>query len=198
MYRCKVIKDGKSRAYGMPALSGGDRQRQSRGKTAEEIEKEAYSEGFAAGEEAGMQMAEQKAKVLLERLEKIIGELVSLKAETLKELESQALGLALAIARKVVADELSARPEAAAAIVKEALSRIDRNGRVTIRLNPSLQELFARLRPELLQIHPDIIFETDPSVPAGGPLVIGPTEEVATDVEAQINAIAEEAGLAGD
>jgi len=196
LYKCKVIKNATPQAYGMPAFA--ERAREPRGRTPEEIERDAYSEGFAAGEEAGMQMAEEKAGVLLERLERTIGELAGLKAETLAELESQVLRLSTAIARKIIADELTARPEALAAMVREALSRIDRNGRVTIKLNPALKDLIGRLRPGLLEMHQDIVFETDPSAPPGGPLVIGPREEVAVDVEAQIAAIAEEAGLAGD
>ncbi|MDH4028836.1 MAG: hypothetical protein OEU95_08400, partial [Nitrospirota bacterium] len=63
-----------------------------------EIQRQAYEEGFASGENAGFAAGEQKALLLTDRLEKIIGELTALKERLIREAETQVVDLAVSIA----------------------------------------------------------------------------------------------------
>jgi hypothetical protein len=79
-------------------------------------------------------------------------------------------------------------------IVKEAMRKLERTGPITIKLNPAVHDLFMRLKPQLLEVHPDIIFDVDPSLTPHGQVVVGATEEVVTDIASQVRNIMEDIG----
>lgn len=163
-------------------------------QNAEAIEREAYERGFEAGEKAGFSLGEQKALVLVEKLETIIGELSSLKETLIKELEPQIVELSLSIARKIILKELTTNPDEIVEITKEALTKLGRAGQITIKINPFLHDLFMKHKPELLDIHPDLVFDVDSSVSQNGSVVIGQAEEVVTDVDEQLKNLIREMG----
>lgn len=163
------------------------------------IEREAYEQGFASGEKAGCEMGERQTAVLLERLGQLCAEIETARKAALDEIEAMVPGLAREIARKIILTELKVRPDIIGAIVKEAMRRIERTGKITVKINPALQELFMKLKPSLLETHPNIVFDLDPSVTATGSVVIGAYEEVVTDIDEQLKNVIEdmEDGLAG-
>lgn len=154
---------------------------------AEAIEREGYEKGFAAGEKAGYSIGEQKAQILVEKLETVLNELADVKKTLVKELEPQLFALAFGIARRIILRELTFNPDEIVHITREALKKVSRTGRITITIHPSIYDLFMAHRPELLSVHPDIVFDTDPSVPATGSVVVGQAEAVVTDIEEQLN-----------
>jgi flagellar assembly protein FliH len=194
--RSKVMKGGETVLYSMQALVGtgfhGRDAKYTGTHKSEEIERQGYEIGFSSGEKAGLEMGHQKAAVLLDKLDTIISEITSIKGNILRELEPQITQLAMTIARRIILDELSAKPEIMVGIVKEAMRKIERTGVITIKLNPSLYELFSKIKPQLLELHPDIVFDVDPSASVTGPLVIGPRQEVVTDIDVQLLNIAED------
>lgn|GEM_PF-2132919 len=199
MSKAVIIRSAETVRFGMPSF---ERKRPAdirasvpgQRASAEETERDAYEKGFAAGEKAGMEMGEQKAAVLLKRIEKIISEIEEYRKMLLSELEPQVLELSSDIAKKIVLEELSVKPEVMINIVRESIRRLERTGPITIKLNPSVQELFMRLKPELLEVHPDIIFDIDPSVPPMGQVIIGASEEIVTDTGIQVDNIIEDIG----
>ena len=195
--KARIYRSSESLQFGMPSLerrppltNGAVSSRPS----AEEIERIAYEKGFATGERAGMEMGEQKVTVLLTRIERIIAEVESFSETVQKELEPQVLELSREIAERIVMEELSLKPEVMVNIVKEAMRKLERTGPITIKLNPSVHDLFMKLKPGLLEVHPDIIFDIDPSLTQTGQVVIGATEEVVTDIESQVRNIMEDIG----
>lgn len=158
----------------------------------ENIERRAYEEGFATGERAGFGAGEQKATVLIERLERIIAEITLFKKNLVNDMEPQVLGLAVAIAQKIIIEEIKTKPSVIVAIVKEALRRLQRTGTITIKLNPSIYDLFMKKRAELLEVNQDISLEVDPRVPLTGPFVVSQAQEVITDINSLVNNIVEE------
>jgi len=196
--RGRVVKLHSGKAFDMPALKQMDAVRSGAGnneqalsaysanRRSEEIERDAYEKGFAAGENAGLEMGKQKAAVLLERLENIIEDLQTVRQQVVADIEPQIMELAQTMARRIVLEELSIKPEVIVQIVKEALRRIEKNGTITIRINPRLRELFTTMKPQLLELHPDIVFDLDPSAPLNGAVVIGEKEEVVTDIDLQL------------
>ena len=176
--------------YEMPALEGDS----SIGRSADRIEREAYEKGYASGEKAGFEMGERKARVLIDKLEALLGDVASLGARIAKEAEPQCVELSVAIARKILARELTARPEEIVAMAKEGILKLERTGRVTVKVNPLIFDFVAKHRPDLAAIHPDIVFEADPSVPGHGTVVIGATEEVVTDLDEQVRNLIKDMG----
>ena len=160
----------------------------------ETIEREAYEKGFEAGEKAGFALGEQKALVLIEKLEMILRELTSLKETLTKELEPQIVELVFSIARRIIRKELTMNPDEIVAMTKEALTRLGKTGQIIIKINPSLSDLFMNHKPELTDIYPDVIFDIDPSAAQDGSVVIGTTEDIITDIDEQLKNLIRELG----
>lgn len=193
----RIINRGEISVFTMPELIEKDAEemktREER-PPIEEIEREAYERGFEAGEKAGFAMGEEKARVVLDRINNLLVDLTTLRQRILNELQVQIIELATSIAKKIILQELKTDPEIIINMTKEAIMRIERTGPVTIKINPSLYNLFMRLKPELQNIHEDLIFDIDPSISAQGTLVIGPQEEVSTYVDEQLRNIIKELG----
>ncbi|MDH4027494.1 MAG: FliH/SctL family protein, partial [Nitrospirota bacterium] len=149
-------------------------------------------EGFASGENAGFAAGEQKALLLTDRLEKIIGELTALKERLIREAETQVVDLAVSIAAKITVGEINTKPEIIISMVRESLKRLQVVGPITIKINPALYDLFTAKKPELTAVHEDIVFDVNPNVPVTGPLVISQTQEVVTDIESLFRNILKE------
>ncbi len=196
MYKARILNDCDVSAYCMPSLEDSRLpKKEDLIKDIEDIQRRAYEEGFSSGEKAGFADGEQKAAVLVERLERIIEEVAVFKESLVKELEKQVVDFALAMARKIIIDEISANPEIILTVVKEALKRLQRMGTITIKINPALYDLFMKKKPELIDIHEDIIFDVNSNVSLTGPLVISQTEEVVTDIEALIANITDDVNI---
>jgi flagellar assembly protein FliH len=194
LFETKIIKHSDVKLYSMPSLED-DRypeKSNSPAQSVEDIQREAYEEGFASGEKAGFADGEQKAAVLVERLEKIIDEIAVFKENMVSDLEGQVVDLAIAMARKVINDEISTKPDVVVTVVKEALKRLQRIGTITIKINPALHDLFMKKKSELIDIHEDILFDVNSNVSVTGPLVISKTEEVVTDIDSLIANVIEE------
>jgi len=168
--------------FSMPKLKSDS----SIGHSADHVEREAYERGYAMGEKAGFEMGEQRAQVLLGKLESLIDELASLKQRIVKEAEPQCVELAVALARKIVVAELTAKPEQIVTMAKEGLLKLERTGQITIKVNPALFDFFSKHKPDLARIHPDIVFDADPAMTRFGTVVMGPVEDVVTDIDEQL------------
>ncbi len=177
--------------FAMPAL----KDEMLVGRNADQAEREAYERGFQAGEAAGFEMGTQKAGVVLEKIERALRDLTALREGLASRLESQCVQIAVSMAKKIVMQELSTKPDIIVAMAREALSRIERAGKITIRLHPALKDLFASRKPVLLSVHPDILFDIDPSLPKFGVVVEGPAEEVVADLDEQVRNLI--CGMAG-
>ncbi|MDA8090839.1 MAG: FliH/SctL family protein [Nitrospiraceae bacterium] len=153
----------------------------------EELEREAFEKGYKTGEEAGYAMGEQKAQVLVERLETIIEELSCLKDGIVKEMEPQFVELAMSAARQIVVEELTINQEAAARITKEAISKMLPQQRITIRTSPFVCDIISKHNPGLLQGgNGDIVIEADPKADRHGCVIAGPLQEIDTCLDEQL------------
>jgi flagellar assembly protein FliH len=189
LFNTKIIKDSEAQLYTMPAL---EQERMSTIEIIEEKQKLGYEEGFASGEKAGLSQGEQKASLIIERLTEIINEITDFRDGFVKDAEAQVVDLSIAIARKIINDEVKTRPEIIISIVKEALKKMQRRGTIIIKINPSLQELFSKNHSSLFDIHEDIVFDVSANVPVTGPLVVSQSEEVVTDIDSMIANVVEE------
>ena len=202
LYKKKFASDAKVSKFNFPSFEGmaapariGRLERrgaQPSERTPEDVERDAHVRGFEAGEKAGAESVSREAASLLEGLRCASGAVRVLKEQIAREAESQVVELAVAIARRIVMEELSACPERIVAIVKEAIRRIERAGPVTIKVHPDLYNLLAGMKDELAESRTEILFDVDPSVSPSGPVVVGTSEEVLTDVDDQIRTIVDD------
>ncbi len=152
----------------------------------EELEREAYEKGYKTGEEAGFAMGEQKAIVLIERLQTLVDELSSFREKTVREMEPQFVELAMSAAGQIVIEELTVNQEAVTRITREALSKMLPQQRVTIRTNPFVCDIISKHNPELLGGGGEIVFEADPNAARYGSVIAGPMQEIDTGIDEQL------------
>ncbi|UCE71568.1 MAG: hypothetical protein JSU99_09825 [Nitrospiraceae bacterium] len=190
----RILKGYKTSPYTMPALQE-DQKREQLIHDAEEIQRRAYEEGFAAGEKAGLESGEEKALVLIDHLESLAQELQDFKTNFVDDLTEQVVELSVAMSRKIISDEIKTQPETIVKITEQALRKMNSTGPVRIKVNPSVHELFLNKKSLLTDIHEDIQFEVTSSVSGSGPVVTSEAEEVITDFDSLIANIAEEMGV---
>jgi flagellar assembly protein FliH len=159
----------------------------------EDVEQAGYCRGFSDGEKrgyeqgerAGGEAAQKQLDPVVQSLRKMLGELEALRRREARDFERELVELALAVARKVVGQEVAANPGVVAPLLRDALGRLEQPGALTIRLNPDDVERLADLRPQLLKglAEPGRVrFEADPSLSAGGCII----ESEAGDVDARL------------
>lgn len=186
----RVMKNSGAVLYSMPSLDGRKGGRDA--VSLEELQRKAYEEGFASGEKAGFAEGQQKAVMLAERLRGILEEMVAFNESIRERLESQVVELSLAIAKKIVMDEINTHPDTVLDMVRRSLKKLHRTGTITVRINPALEKLFKEHTSELVDIHRDIIFDVDANIPLAGPHISSQTEEIVTDIDSLLVNIFEE------
>src|SRR5437773_7830512 len=65
------------------------------------LERDAFAKGFAQGERAGAEVANQRGEAMLRRLTQTLEELTTLRSQMIHQTERQMVQLALAVARRV-------------------------------------------------------------------------------------------------
>lgn len=194
MLNSRISKDEDVSLFSMPSLE--DERRCPDEKTlkerTEEIQRQAYEEGFRSGEKAGFAEGEQKAAVLIDSLHELLETIARFKEDLVDNLESQAVDLSIIIARKIINEEVQTRPEVIVSMVKEALRRLQRSGTISIKINPVLHDMFMDKKAELLEVHGDITFDVNSGIAVAGPLVVSQIEEVVTDIESLLDNVIDE------
>src|SRR5712691_2073332 len=100
------------------------------------LERDAFAKGFAQGERAGAEAANQRGEAMLRRLTQTLEELTTLRSQMIHQTERQMVQLALAVARRVVRREVSLDQDLLIAMARVALDRLGDSASVTVRLHP--------------------------------------------------------------
>lgn len=123
-----------------------------------------HSEGYAAGLQTGREQALGEAREATSiELQRIAAELDSIAAGLRKAMEqwyrdaeeSLAL-LSIAVAERLIAQELARSDEAARSIVREAIGEVTHAGTARIRVNPFASGALEKYRDELLALAPSV------------------------------------------
>lgn len=140
------------------------------------IERDAYEKGFSVGEEAGRMLGLRKLDPTEKILLKLIEEVTHLKTQILGETEEDILTIALAIARKVIGQEVRENPEVILTNIQKAIKKIGKTGRLVIQLHPEDLEILSQDTDGV--IHPQnkniaLRFETNTELSPGDYIVEG-------------------------
>jgi flagellar assembly protein FliH len=166
---------------------------------AERIRQEATASGRQAAMDAAHQVLDEKVArqmdTLLPALETAIRGIEDARHEWLAHWERSVVSLAAAIASRVIRRELTAAPEIAIELIRDALSLAAGADELTLHLNPidhaNLGPQVERLAAATAQLAPtDIV--ADESVDLGGCRVVTSFGEVDQRIEAQLKRIVEE------
>lgn len=113
------------------------------------IERDAFAQGYAAGERSGAEAGAQRAEALVRRLTETLDELANLRRIVASDAEHDLVRLALAVAKRVVQREVQLDRDLVAALAHVALERLD-----------------AGRGPATIKMHPDDIAQVSPRVGA--------------------------------
>jgi flagellar assembly protein FliH len=166
---------------------------------AEQVRREAESAGRAAAEQAAKQAFEEKlsARVgtFVAALDQLVAQTNDAKADWLRRWEQSAVGVAAAIAERIIRREIRALPEISLELVREALRLASGAADATLHLHPSDFELLGgeadSLAQSLGRLAPTRIV-ADPNVSAGGCVVQTNLGRIDQQIESQLARIQEE------
>lgn len=150
--------------------------------------REAHAAGLREGEAAGQRRAAAELQPVIERLVRSIEEISGLRPRLRREAERDVVQLALAIARRILARELSVDPDAMRGLVLGALERLRSQEISRVRVNPAQQPaVTACLRQTVTDHTVEVI--ADPACEHGA--VVFETERGSLDasVESQLQEI---------
>jgi len=99
-------------------------------------EREAFAQGYAQGERAGLEMATRQTAGLRDRLGRTLEELSTLREDLTYRTERQVVDLALAVAARILHREVSLDRELLLVMARIALDRLGDVTTATIRLHP--------------------------------------------------------------
>ncbi|MGE3707701.1 MAG: FliH/SctL family protein, partial [Vicinamibacterales bacterium] len=99
-------------------------------------EREAFAQGYAQGERAGLEMATRQLAALRERLGRTLDELASLREDLTYRTERQVVDLALAVAARILHREVSLDRELLLVMARIAIDRLGDVTTATVRLHP--------------------------------------------------------------
>lgn len=133
----------------------------------ETVAKDAWAQGFCAGELAARGSLEAELRETVSKLAEKISEIAAHGPEIIRRAEADTVNLAIAIARRVLHREISLDRSALSALVGAALEKLRNHEIHRVRIHPDLEKL---LKSSLEQFGRSSAIEVlpDPSLACGG------------------------------
>jgi len=138
-------------------------------KLAEKRAREARETGRAEGEAQARAQAQEEVRATIERLAIAIAEIDQYRGQLLRQTETDAVRLSIAIARRVLRRELTVDPSAIEGLVRAALERLQSQEGCRVRMHPdfvpALRDCVERMGMESkVEIIPDAAQEPGAAV----------------------------------
>lgn len=153
-----------------------------------QLQQDAYGKGYAEG----LKSQNKDVATKLEVLTAITKALPQIKKDILEKGEEQMIKLALAVAEKILQQEVSTRKEIIMGVLKGALKNIAETDGMKIRLHPHDFRYMMEVKKDFLQSFDGIrnmVFEEDSSIKRGGAVVETMFGEVDARLENQLKEI---------
>lgn len=162
---------------------------QTTGGKLEELQQQAYREGFDRGHREGQDAGRQAMSEQAGKLEQLMGTLTRPFEELDQNVEKELLALVFAIVRQLVGSEIRAKPEWILTIVREAMAALPSASRnLNVYLHPDDAQLVHEQIPVSDSEKQWRIVE-DLSVARGGCRVVTETSQVDATLDARLNNI---------
>lgn len=154
-----------------------------------DLQREAWEEAWQAGHRDGYAAGEQQLRERVERLDALIADLARPFEALDAQVESELVGLAMALAKQIVRREIRLDPSQIIAVVREAVSVLPVSAReVRVHLHP---EDAAIIRQHLAPTENERAWQVveDPVMMRGGCQVITPTSRVDARLETRLGKV---------
>lgn len=159
----------------------------------QEIEK-AYRQGLEEGEKAGHESHKKIYESALKNFRQAIIQFDSLKKEVYQNAERETVELALAIAKKIIFNEVTIQKDLILRVVKEAIQKVADHDNIKIRINPSDSSLLKNAGPQLSNLGgaiENITFVDDETISSGGCFIETNFGNIDARIEKQLQTIEE-------
>jgi len=164
-------------------------------KNREEIaEQEAYLKGFAKGEKAGIELGKKQIDPVLLNFRQALSELEKVKKQIYLKAEKETVGLALAVAKKIVCHEIVTNQEVVLDVVKKALKQVMDHEKIVIKMNPSDLRFIESADVRVTKLDDDledVTLQADNAIQNGGCIIETGLGQIDARIEKQIQAVEE-------
>lgn len=154
-----------------------------------EIERQAHTEGYAAGLKRGEADAARQVGAAIGKLAVTVQDIAKLRPGILERAERELVRLAVAIAERVVRRTVELDPDVLLVIARVAMDRLGEQAAATIHLHPADCEAVMR---QGLDGARTMQLVADASVARGGCIVKSPFGEIDAGIEAQVRELSRE------
>jgi len=158
----------------------------------EDLEKNAYTEGFMKGEKAGTESERKRLQNIFDTFDKAISELWKLKEDLYLNIERGTVELALAITEKVVSHEVSINKETLLGVLKGALEKVIDQEKIKIRINKLDLQFINESGYQISGLTDnikDVIIEGDDTISRGGCIIETGFGSIDARIESQLQAV---------
>jgi len=155
-------------------------------------ERAGYEKGFAAGERAGREAGIKQMGPAVQTIKRLIEEITAVRDHYAKTIERDIETLALAVARRILRQEISGRPEWLTDRIREAIQKLGKTESLTIRLHPKDLERLRTDLPgaaELFDGSPRVLWETDAALHPGECVVSTQERIIDARIDSQLEII---------
>lgn len=135
----------------------------------QDIERDAYSQGFSQGEKDGFDYGQKSVQVVSAQLERIAQNMEALPAKIFQDYRDWLIHMSIVIARQIVNREIQTSPEIVADMVKSLLDEAEEHSTLAVYLNPNDLEIVekrAALTPKANRKH--FTLKADKGMERGG------------------------------
>ncbi len=152
-------------------------------------EKQGYEQGFAEGFREGSNVQKNEALAAVNALQAVREEVGSFKGKILQSTEKQILELCIAVAEKILHQEISTDRRVIQSVLKAAFRTLVDRENVKIRLNAEDFRYLAEMKSDFIRSLDgvrNVFFEEDGSIPRGGAILETSSGEVDARIGEQL------------
>lgn len=157
-------------------------------------EQEGYEKGFAQGEKDGYELGLQRGEKVVDNIEKMLGDISGLRADILRQYESDILDVVYAIAEKITHVQLETNHQIVNETIIKTIHQATEKHTLTLRINPEDLDFVEKLRPELFETFKamkSIMVNADSSIQRGGCLLETPCGDIDAGIDTQLEKVSQ-------
>lgn len=169
-------------------------------RRAQEIEREAYEQGYAQGLKDGTEFGRKGMRLTQESLEALLAELQALPARVLQDYRSWLVASCIAISKQVIQKELRTRPQVLLQLIQTLLDEVEASQSLTLTLHPKdLEMLTQHTSFNALGegASPALVVRTDPKMERGGCCIESEIQRIDAGIDTQLKRIEQALKAAG-
>jgi flagellar assembly protein FliH len=159
-----------------------------------ELKRQAYQKGFCDGQKKGVATAAADLAPAFQSLQQAAAQLRDAHQLALHDIEKETIELALAIARKIIGQEVKTDKSVIISVARQALQGVEVSGDLVIKLNPADYQYIQKIKPSIAAHLADVgqaKFEAHESIPSGGCVIETQLGDIDARIEQQLQIVEE-------